>query len=735
MLRLRTRLALPVMLPALLTALLAAAIVNMGGEALDYREGQTLDRAMLARVDFRIPDAEGTREKRLQARNSSPNYYLLDQDLIEDIRGRLGNALTLAKTHQAEPEKLREEAAKNQLILDDAGLAELQRLATLEDTSQFGRAVDTAIGLLRVQPLVEASELAGRRTPLNAILTDASRQTQTTLAIGKLLVTDAEAVTKVATPVVDAFPLPLRPSLEKSLIRMLSDGENRRALYRFDSALTASQAEQARAAVPEQFTEIPKSSVIADAGVIGEREFKLIQAEHVAFGEARAAAGNVLGIPWTAGVGRALLAMLAALGVAWHYAIALQKAKRHLFRPVMTAAVLLLLLLVTRVAYVTTNLPPHLAVGAQALAAALLAIAYHRQGSVHPVTLGLALLMTLATQQNLAFMFVLFATSAVLVVALHEVRRRGQIVVAGTGAALVAFVTTVVAGISAQQGVHFVLAEGAWAAGMTLAAAFVIEGLLPAIERIFRISTSMTLLEWCDPSRPLLRMMAADAPGTYNHSLLVGALAVSAADSIEADGLLCRAGAYYHDIGKISKPEYFVENQAMRPNRHDRLSPAMSLLIIIGHVKDGIEMAKEYGLPGSLRPFIAEHHGTTLVQYFYHAASQSRKPDDPAVSDTEFRYPGPKPQSRETAIVMLCDAVEGAVRAMSEPTPGRIEDVVSNIVQKRLVDRQFDDCDLTFREVGTIRASLVKSLCAIYHSRIAYPTSDESKSSSQNIGA
>jgi len=300
-------------------------------------------------------------------------------------------------------------------------------------------------------------------------------------------------------------------------------------------------------------------------------------------------------------------------------------------------------------------------------------------------------------------------------------------VLVGAVAALIAFAASVAVGLLDGQTWRFVLADSLWAAGAALMAAFIIEGVVPGIERLFRLSTAMTLLEWCDASKPLLRMMAAEAPGTYNHSLLVGALAEAAAEAIGADGLLCRAGAYYHDIGKINKPEYFVENQAPGVSRHERLSPAMSLLVIIGHVKDGIEMAKEYGLPASLHPFIAEHHGTTLVQYFYQVATESRRPGEPEPTDTAFRYPGPKPQSRETAIVMLCDGVEGAVRAMPEPTPNRIETVVSDIIHKRLADGQFDECELTFRQLAEIEKSLVKSLCSIYHSRISYPSLEEAR--------
>ena len=418
-------------------------------------------------------------------------------------------------------------------------------------------------------------------------------------------------------------------------------------------------------------------------------EFDLLQTEHEAYIAASGGAGEITAprpVPW----GRALLAMLATIGLFTHYALFVPQFTPNLARQTGTAALLVGLLLITRIVYLSAHTSPgHFALAAQALAVAVFAIAYHQRASVYPLAMTLAFLLTLATQSGLEFFFVLFTTSVILALMLTSVRYRGQIVGAAAAAAALAGLVTVATGLIQLQTWPYALWQAAWATTATLAAGFVVEGLLAPIERLFKTATTMTLLEWCDSSKPLMRMMAAEAPGTYNHSLLVGTLAESAADAIGANGLLCRAGAYYHDIGKINKPEYFVENQAMRPNRHERLSPAMSLLIIIGHVKDGIEMAKEYSIPASLRPFIAEHHGTTLVEYFYHAASKSRKPDDPVIRDTEFRYPGPKPQTKEAAVIMLCDGIEGAVRAMPEPTPGRIEDVVNAIAEKRLIDGQF----------------------------------------------
>ena len=254
-------------------------------------------------------------------------------------------------------------------------------------------------------------------------------------------------------------------------------------------------------------------------------------------------------------------------------------------------------------------------------------------------------------------------------------------------------------------------------------AGFFVQGVLPLVERAFGVATSMTLLEWCDADKPLLRRLRLEAPGTHSHSLQLGAVCEAAADAIGAWGLLARAGAYYHDIGKTNKPGYFIENQAGSPSRHSRLSPAMSLLIITGHVRDGLELAREYRLPPVLREFIATHHGTTLAQYFFQAESDRRREqEDRAPEEAEFRYPGPKPRSREAAILMLADAVESSIRAMPEPTPGRIENQIHAMITRRLSDGQLDDCELTLREVGRIEESFVTSLTAMYHSRVAYPT-------------
>lgn len=242
---------------------------------------------------------------------------------------------------------------------------------------------------------------------------------------------------------------------------------------------------------------------------------------------------------------------------------------------------------------------------------------------------------------------------------------------------------------------------------------------LRIFERLFGEITNFTLLELSDFSQPLLKRLVLEAPGTYHHSITVSNLAESAADAIGAHSLLTRVGAYYHDIGKMQKPEYFTENQLIAGNKHDDLEPSMSRLVILNHIKEGVELAKEYKLNKRIVDFIPEHHGTSLIHYFYQKALVENEAEE--VGEEDYRYPGPKPRSKETAIVMLADSVEGATRALSEHTPQKIEDVVRKVINNKFIDGQLDECNLTLREIDAIASTFVRVLSAMYHGRVKYP--------------
>jgi len=250
--------------------------------------------------------------------------------------------------------------------------------------------------------------------------------------------------------------------------------------------------------------------------------------------------------------------------------------------------------------------------------------------------------------------------------------------------------------------------------------------LLPVFEYLFQTVTNISLLELADFHHPLLQRMAMEAPGTYHHCLVVGNLSDSACEAVGANSLLARIGAYYHDIGKLQKPYYFSENQDTSNSRHDTLSPSMSKLIIMNHVKEGVELAKKFRFKPSLINFIQQHHGNSLVFYFYHRALEALE-EDREIKEEGFRYPGPRPSTKETAIVLLADSVEAATRALKDPSPTNIEEVVHKVINNKFIDGQLDECELTLKDLEKISAIFIRILSGIYHSRVSYPEETRSE--------
>lgn len=419
-----------------------------------------------------------------------------------------------------------------------------------------------------------------------------------------------------------------------------------------------------------------------------------------------------------------MLVLSAALGL---YVASCQPriVQNHLRGSVLLASLLIMMAVVR--AGVIYGLSAYLIVVPVMIMGIMMTIAYSQRFALG-ISSFLALVSVLSLREN-PEMFeqalgVLVSTGTgvgIAVLRLKEIRTRSKLIEVCALAGLVVAVMVWLVGLWQQRPAKEILINSLWAAGGSVSVGFIMQGLLPFIERIFRTATSLTLLDYSEATNPLRKRMAVEAPGSFNHSLQIGILAEAAAEAIGANGLLCRVGSYYHDVGKLNKPRYFVENQGERLNQHKELTPAMSRMIIIGHVRDGLELAREYKIPRVLLQFIATHHGTTVVEYFYHEATKQADETGSKITETEFRYPGPKPSTKEAAIVMLTDAVESATRALQDPTPSRIEDVVHQVAMKRLQDGQFDECELTMRELHQIEESLIKSLCGMYHGRIAYP--------------
>jgi putative nucleotidyltransferase with HDIG domain len=244
---------------------------------------------------------------------------------------------------------------------------------------------------------------------------------------------------------------------------------------------------------------------------------------------------------------------------------------------------------------------------------------------------------------------------------------------------------------------------------------------VPLMETVFNITTDVKLLELCNLNHPLLKEMVVKAPGTYHHSLVVGSMVEAAAEEIGGNPLLAKVMSYYHDIGKTEHSQYFIENQKPGMNPHDHLSPHMSKTILIAHVKDGVELGLQHKLGRAIIDGIVQHHGTTLIAFFYNRAMEMQDETIDEVSEDDFRYPGPKPQFREAALIMLADSIEAASRSLDEPTPARLQNIVKNIIQRKFMDGQLDECNLTLKDLTIIEESFIKILIGIYHQRIDYP--------------
>ncbi|EGT4139648.1 HDIG domain-containing protein [Clostridium perfringens] len=303
---------------------------------------------------------------------------------------------------------------------------------------------------------------------------------------------------------------------------------------------------------------------------------------------------------------------------------------------------------------------------------------------------------------------------------LRKMQQRNDILYSSITVAVLSSILTFSVGTLTTNNFMEILADSTFAAAGAILSGILTIGVLPFFESTFDIVTNAKLLELSNPNNPLLKKLLMEAPGTYHHSILVANLAELAAEQVGGNPLLARIGAYYHDVGKTKRPYFFRENQFGKKNPHDRLKPEVSSKIIISHVKDGSELAKEYNLPKTIHDFIVTHHGETLVKYFYLTVkNNSENPDE--VKEEDFKYPGPKPMSKEQGIVMLADSTEAAVRSINEPTEEKIEKMVNNIIDDKLASGQLDNCDLTLRDISKIKKCFLKALNGIHHERIEYP--------------
>ena len=697
-----------------LAVLATAAIVHGPGPFFNFRLGQRPDREVRVAVD-QFHRRNMTREgiERQAKADQVPPAMVNDPSPIEGLADRLDDlVVTVARStsFDAVPESLRGQWKLTRPLFDDIREAS-DTPERLDDTRRRVRKAFAPLirdGVLGPDVLPQNEEM--NRT-LSIRHKDERHEQAHPVArerVARLQQDDGP----IARDFSGAFN---PPSLGLEIFKLIADRLAGSPTLIYEEAYTTHLRAEAFASVPAKFDTYRRNEPLVPQGQeIGEEQLLLLSEEHKVATAARSPESRIRRVGAAISLSAAMFALIGYYIARHEPRIATDLRKITSICSLSVAS-----LLVARLAAIQSwdaELAPI------AIAAMILAIAYNPHFALM-VTFGLSLLISVAMNSGIGHFVVLMGGTSVGVLCLNEVRTRTKLIKVGALCAIGFFVLTWTTGLWHEQPIKLIAIDSFWRAGWGLMAGFALGGMLPFVETGFGIVTGISLLELGDITHPLLQELVRRAPGTHNHSIAVGTIAEAASERIGANALLVRIGAYFHDIGKMLKPHYFVENQAGATNRHANLAPAMSTLIIIGHVKDGVDLGRQHHLPEPIIDLIEQHHGTTLVEYFFNEATKRSEanPDGATVLEGAFRYPGPKPQSKEAAILMVSDAVESASRTLSEPTPARIEGLCRDLINKRLHDGQFDECGLTLREISEVRESLIKSLIGIYHGRVKYP--------------
>ena len=705
-----------------LTAVFLCVLIRGWNPPFGYRTGYTLPRDLVGRVAFSLEDPEQTRQNRDRAQWQVRYVYEQDPADLTRLRDTLRNTVSEVLSADTYAELNREVWAGFQPQSDEESpppektLKErFERFRTAlvgdENLEKFERDVEAALAPFERQGLLEAlQQKAGEGNQDEIVVYPVGQPgLGERVKVSEVLIGDGTAVRQNLNAelgvgdVADPVFYWIKPQLPNTL--SLDHDETRKAL---DAAV---------AGVKPAIVNYKPGQTLAEAGQppLDAKQIDKLRVEHQEANALR---------PWSRKLSRFATVTGVILGLFGCCALYLYYRERWLvvdLKPLgVLFAVVVITVAVSRWAAADSfraEIIPLLLFGQ------IVAIAYRRELALL-LTGVMAMILVLSMGQHLSEFLVLWGVAATVILQLGRVRNRSKLIYVGLIASVAAFALTLGAGILEDQPLDgILLKEAVRSVFWTLAAGFLMTGLLPFVERLFGVLTDISLLELGDVSHPLLQELVRRAPSTYNHSITVGSIAEAAADAIGARGLLVRVGAYFHDIGKMLKPAYFIENQPADDNVHESLVPRMSTLVIVAHIKDGSDLARQHRLPQPIIDLIEQHHGTTLVEYFYGRASQQSQadPDVAEVEEATFRYPGPKPQTKEAGVLMLADAAESACRSLIEPGSARIESLVREVAERKLQDGQFDESGLSLRELRTIEDSMIKSLIANYHGRVKYP--------------
>ena len=726
-----------------LTVMVTCCIISAWDPPLGCRLHTVPSRNIVCKTAFSVPDEEGRRVATADARSKLKHIFVNEPETLNQLRQAMSNAiagLMNADSYEklSPADKSTWEQFARPVVAEDGTETKPDPKETFDRFRTTFRALfptfedfETKLGRafssMEINGLLaklDYTMLDGDQEQILVYLKGGDPGYAKPVRVSDALIGDG---TRFLTAMAQEFRLDgvekeLSDDLARTLFQWIRPqlGKTFKGTLREDMTATAEARREAIRNVPMIWSPlIPGQSVLVEAGEpIDGKKYEMLKTEYHAYLKTRTLRDKV--IRFSAACG--LLTTLFVLGWAFIY-----RRERRKPKTIRAACILLVTFFATIILGRCFQLFSS-DVGQWELVPLLLfvqcvAIMYSWEFAL-VLSLIQVIVFAMADGSGVSVPLILLGTTAAVATQLGRLRTRNKLVVVGAVGGGVSFLLTLLVGLLEGRPCDEFLF---WEAGLNLfwsvIAGFIMSGLLPFIERPFGIMTDMSLLELGDVSHPLLQELVHRAPATYSHSMQVGTIAEAAADAIGARGLMTRVGAYFHDIGKIFKPEYFAENQGSGGNLHNTLEPRMSTLIIVAHVKDGADLARQHRLPKPLIDLIEQHHGTSLVSFFYGRAMKLSKEAGHGdhVEEGTFRYPGPKPQSKEAVILMIADAAESACRSLEGNSPGKIESMVRQITKAKLEDGQFDDSGLTLRELRIIENSIINSLIAIKHGRIRYP--------------
>ena len=706
---------------------IAAVYIGRKPYGEELKEGDVSPRTIYAPIDFSYRtgvDEEKTKLDREEAAQAVARIYEIDAKVNQELIKRLDKFFVQISTMQklagleVEEKQKQEEKVRDELEIK-LSEADLKTFLSISDIQQAKTKTTDLVNPFLTKGIIDSKskkELI-KSEQAQISLQEPVKLGQITVSTDGLL-TMATVKKEIANTVQDFFPE--NRKLRIAIINLTE--ELVQPNLRFNEELTNTIRKQAYDNTPLQYKEkeVKKEELIIARG---ERVIKehLLKIEGMFRHQVK-----VNRLMFFAGAAILALVFLSII------LIYLKSFEPRVFLNTRKLTLIgILFILILALAKVITHIALPSYVIPTAIASILIAMLIGPSVAV-VITIVLSIFVGIIAGDKLNIACVSFVGGIVGILYIQGARRRSQILVTGCLVGIANFIA--ICAIELLHGLHYTvfLIEGFLGFLTGLGVGVIVAGILPAFEYLFGMVTNISLLELSDLNHPLLKEMVLKAPGTYHHSLIVGNLAEAACEAIGANALLARVGSYFHDIGKTEKAEYFSENQVgLAKKKHDRLTPSMSSLIITNHVKDGLELARKYKLNQAIFDFIEQHHGTSLIYYFYQRALEKIE-DEQVLKEEGFRYPGPKPQTKEAAVVLLADSVEAASRTLSDPTPARLKGLVRKIINNKFIDNQLDQCELTLKDLEVIADIFSRILMGIFHSRVEYEEANKRPKASEN---